>query len=105
MIIRRAGFMGAAYGVLLQSALAVAQPGLPDPNTVLLSEHVINLSLAEAVALGMRSNYSIRSLKPQASTLAREVRPARGARQIQPATQVERNPYAFQRQCRPGAGQ
>ena len=65
MIIRRAGFMGAAYGVLLQSALAVAQPGLPDPNTALLSEHVINLSLAEAVALGMRSNYSIRSLKLQ----------------------------------------
>lgn len=65
MIIRRAGFMGAAYGVLLQSALAVAQPGLPDQNTALLSEHVINLSLAEAVALGMRSNYSIRSLKLQ----------------------------------------
>ena len=65
MIIKTGVLMGVAGGALLQATLAVAQPDLPDQNPTLWSEHTIDMSLAEAVALGLRRNYSIRSLKLQ----------------------------------------
>ena len=65
MIIKTGVLMGVAGGALLQATLAVAQPDLPDHNPTMWSEHTIDLSLAEAVALGLRRNYSIRSLKLQ----------------------------------------
>ena len=68
MIIKTAVALSLACGALIASVPAVAQTGLPDPktqNAILKSQHSIDLSLAEAVSLGLRRNYSIRSLKLQ----------------------------------------
>lgn len=68
MNIKTAVMLGAACAISIASSLTLAQAGVPysqAQGAVLKSRHSIDLSLAEAVALGLRRNYSIRSLKLQ----------------------------------------
>ncbi|MEC4238026.1 TolC family protein [Pseudomonas sp. DSV-1] len=68
MNIKTAVMLGAACAISIPSSLTLAQAGVPHSEAqgaVLKSQHSIDLSLAEAVALGLRRNYSIRSLKLQ----------------------------------------
>ena len=65
MIIKTGVILGATFGLLLQSALVVAVSDDKTKKVSLLSEQSVDLSLAEAVSLGLRRNYNIRSLKLQ----------------------------------------
>lgn len=68
MIIKTGLILAVVCGVAMQSLVASAQTDVPAPNappTALMSQHSIDLSLVEAVSLGLRRNYNIRSLKLQ----------------------------------------
>lgn len=67
-MIKTGGVLWVVCGLLMTPVLAVEQTrmGHDTPqDSALWSHHSIDLSLAEAISLGMRSNYSIRSLKLQ----------------------------------------
>ena len=67
-MIKTGTILGVTCAMLIQSTLVAARSGVPDTQSrsaVLKSQHSIDLSLAEAVSLGLRRNYSIRSLKLQ----------------------------------------
>ena len=68
MIIKTGVILSAACAIFIQSTLVSAKAGIPDTQAqspTLKSQHSIDLSLAEAISLGLGRNYSIRSLKLQ----------------------------------------
>ena len=59
MIIKTGLILAVVCGVAMQSLVASAQTDVPVPNappTALMSQHSIDLSLVEAVSLGLRRN-------------------------------------------------